>query len=171
MRVQRIAPLLLVMMTLTLITPVGARGDDKHGKRLRVSDYAEGNAYCPRRPVIVGRVVVPAGRCYTLAVLRNERGAYLVFLDPTVRLRPDRATRLTDWDGRHASGGILFLVPIPANTRIALIPVNTIQLIRMRQEDDEDEDEDQPRVRRSTLVVAAPVSVTPNVAVTFVITF
>lgn len=162
---------MIIMLTLPLISPASALGDDKHGRHVGVSEYAEGNAYCPSRSVVVGHVIVPAGRCYTVAVLRNDRGAYLAFLNPTVRLRPDRATRLTDWDGRHASGGILYLVPILDTARIALIPVNTIQLIRMRQEDDEDEDDDRPRVRRSTLVVAAPVSITPNVAVTFVITF
>lgn len=174
MRISRIAPLLLVLLALPLFSPVMALGDgkdDKHGKHVRVSEYAEGNAYCPRRPMTIGAVVVPAGRCYTLAVLRNQRGAYLVFLDPSVRLRQDRAARLTDWDGRHAWGEILFLIPIPGNAQIALIPVNTIQLIRLRQEDNEDEDEDQPQVHRSTLVVVAPASITPNVSVTFVITF
>jgi hypothetical protein len=174
MRVRRIAPLLLVLMTLPLFSPMMAHGDgkdDKHGKHVRVSEYAEGNAYCPRRPMTIGAVVVPAGRCYTLAMLRNQHGAYLAFLDPAIRLRRDRVARLTDWEGRHAWGGVLFLVPIPGNAQIALIPVNTIQLIRLRQEDDEDDDEDRPQVRRSTLVVVAPASITPNVSVTFVITF
>ncbi len=168
MRITRPALLLLTLLTLPVLSPAWANAGDKH---VRTSEYEEGHAYCPQRPMAMGHVVVPAGRCYTLAVLRNERGAFLAFMDPAVRLRSGGVERLTSWEGRRAWDRILFLVPIPSNTRIALIPVNTIQLIRLREEDEEDEDEDQPRVRRSTLIVAVPNVAVSNVAVTFVITF
>jgi hypothetical protein len=170
MRISRLALPLVVLLSLPLLSPVWARADGKDDKRVRISEYAEGNAYCPRRPMGIGTVIVPAGRCYTLAVFRNERGAYLAFLDPTVRLHRHEAEHLTGWEGRRAWNQILFLVPIPSGARIALIPMNTIQLIRLREED-ADDDEDQPRARRSALVVVVPASTMPNVSVTFVITF
>jgi hypothetical protein len=49
-----------------------------------------------------------------------------------------------------------------------VIPVNTIQLIRMRQED---EDEGDRRPAHSTLVVAFPNLPVPNVTVAIGVTF
>lgn len=170
MKISRLALPLIVLLILPLLSPAWARADGKDDKHGRVSEYAEGNAYCPRRPMGIGNVIVPAGRCYTLAVFRNERGAYLAFLDPAVRLHKHKAERLAGWEGRRAWNQILFLVPIPNGARVALIPMNTIQLIRLREED-ADEDEDQPRARRSALVVVVPASTMPNISATFVITF
>ncbi|HET7266066.1 MAG TPA: hypothetical protein VFL28_15490 [bacterium] len=168
MRHSRLALLLLVGFVLSLLAPVSARADGKDDRHRRVTEYAEGNPYCPRRPIVVGRVVVPARRCYTLAVVRNDRGAYLAFLDPSVRLRRDEAERLGSLDGRRAWNQILFLVPVPRDARIGMIPMNTIRLIRLREEDDEDEDG--PRPARSALVVMVPAAV-PNVSATIVINF
>jgi len=170
MRISRLALPLVALLIVPLVSPVWARADGKNDKRVRVSEYEEGNAYCPRRPMGIGHVIVPAGRCYALAVFRNERGAYLAFLDPTGRLRKHEAERLSGLEGRRAWNQILFLVPIPSNARIALIPMNTIQLIRLREED-ADDDEDRPRAQRSALVVVVPASTMPNVSATFVITF
>lgn len=168
MRITRPALLFFVLLTLPVFSPVWAKAGDRH---VRVSEYEEGHAYCPHRPIAIGNVVVPRGRCYELAVLRDHRGAFLAFMDPDVRLPSREVRRLDSSEGRRASGLIAFLVPIQSTSRIALIPVNTIQLIRLREEDEEDEDEDQPRIHRSTLIVAVPTSTVSNVAVTFVITF
>jgi len=170
MKISRLALPLVVLLALPLFSVAWARADGKDDKHRRISEYAEGNAYCPRRPIVIGTVVVPAGRCYALAVFRNERGAYLAFLDPTVRLHKHEAQGLAGWEGRRAWNQILFLVPIPRDVKVALIPMNTIQFIRLREED-ADEDEDQPRARRSTLVVVVPASTMPTVSATFVITF
>lgn len=170
MNISRIALPLVALLTLPLLSPAWARADGKNDKPIRVSEYAEGRAYCPRRPMTIGHVIVPAGRCYTLAVFRNEHGAYLAFLDPAVRLHRQEAERLGSWEGRRAWNQILFLVAIPRNERIALIPMNTIQLIRLREED-ADDDEDQPRAGRSALVVIVPVPAVPTVSATFVINF
>jgi hypothetical protein len=142
MKISRLALPLLVLLTLPLLSPVWARAGGNDDRHSRISEYAEGNAYCPRRPIAIGTVVVPAGRCYTLAVFRNDRGAYLAFLDPTVRLHRNQAEHLAGWEGRRAWNQILFLVPIPKGANVALIPMNTIQLIRLREED-ADEDEEQ----------------------------
>ncbi len=170
MRISRLALPLVVLLTLPLLSPAWTRADGKGDKRVRVSEYAEGNAYCPRRPIVIGNVYVPTGRCYTLAVFRNERGAFLAFLDPAVRLHKHEAEGLAGWEGRRAWNQILFVLPIPNGVRTGLIPMNTIQLIRLREED-ADEDEDQPRAQRSALVVLIPASTMPNVSATFVITF
>lgn len=170
MRMSRLALPLVVLLILPMLSPIWARADGNSDKRVRVSEYDEGNAYCPRRPMGIGHVVVPAGRCYTLAVFRNERGAYLAFLSPTARLRKHEAERLAGLEGRRAWNQILFIVPIPSSARIGLIPMNTIQLIRLREEDADDE-EDRPRAQRSALVVVVPASTMPTVSATFVITF
>jgi hypothetical protein len=170
MKSSRLVLLLVVLLTVPLFSAASARADGKDDKRVRVSEYGEGNAYCPRRAMVIGHVIVPAGRCYTLAVFRNDRGAYLAFLDPTTRLHRHEAERLGSLEGRRAWNQILFLVPIPGSARVALIPMNTIQLIRLRQED-ADDDEDRPRARPSALVVVVPASTMPNISATFVITF
>ena len=170
MRISRLALPLIVLLTLPLLSPAWARADGKGDKHRRISEYAEGNAYCPRRAIAIGNVVVPAGRCYMLAVFRNGRGAYLAFLNPAVRLHRREAEGLAGWEGRRAWNQILFLVPIPSGAKIALIPMNTIQLIRLREED-EDDDDDRPVAGRSALVVVVPASTMPSVSATFVITF
>lgn len=168
LRHSRIPLLLLAAaLVLPLCAPVWARADGKDDRHRRTTDYAEGNPYCPRRPIAIGRVVVPAKRCYTLAVFRNDRGAYLAFLDPRVRLHRHEAERLGSLEGRMAWNQILFLVPIPRDARIGMIPMNTIQLIRLREEDDEDED----GPPRSALVVMVPAPAVPNVSATIVINF
>ncbi len=168
MRITRPALLFLALLTLPTVSPVWANARDKH---VRVTEYEQGHAYCPHRPLAIGNMIVPAGRCYKVAVLRDTRGAFLAFMDPAVRLPSGEIERLNSSEGRRVRGRIAFLVPIRSTSQIALIPVNTIQLIRLREEDEEDEDEDQVRVRRSTLIVGVPNVSVPNVAVTFVITF
>jgi len=152
------------------MSPVWANAKDKH---VKVKEYEEGHAFCPPRALVIGRTIVPAGRCYTLAVFRDNRGAFLAFMDPSVRIPSGRIERLDGSEGRKVKGYIFFLVPIRNSAQIARVPVNTIQLIRLREEDEEDEDEDNHdvHVRRSTLIVALPNLPIPNVSVTFVVTF
>ncbi len=177
MRMARLALPLLVLLALPTMSPVWAYDKDKHGdKHRKVTEYEEGHAFCPSRALVIGNTIVPAGRCYQLAVLRDNRGAFLAFMDPSVRIPSGKIERLDSSEGRKARGHIFFLVPIRDTARIALIPVNTIQLIRMREEDEEDEDRDGDRDRdegrasRSTLIVALP-NLSPNLSVTFVVTF
>jgi hypothetical protein len=170
MRIGRLALVSLILLALPTMSPGWANAKDKHTK---VKEYEEGHAFCPQRALVIRNVLVPAGRCYTLAVLRDNRGAFLAFMDPSVRIPAGRIERLDDSEGRRVKRSIFFLVPIQPTARIALIPVNTIQLIRLHEEDEEDEDEDAHNVqlRRSTLVVALPNLPVPNVSVTFVVTF
>ncbi len=170
MRIGRLAVSLLILVALPTMSPGWATAKDKH---IKVKEYEEGHAFCPPRGFVIGNVLVPSGRCYTLAVLRDNRGAFLAFMDPAVRIPSGKIERLDDEEGRRVKRYIFFLVPIQRNARIALVPVNTIQLIRLHEEDEEDEDEDAHNVHlsRSTLIVALPNLPVPNVSVTFVVTF
>jgi hypothetical protein len=162
-----------VLVSLAATSPAvasgGNSGDKKH---VKVSEYDEGHAYCPPRNVIIGNMAVRGGRCYQVAVVRNTRGAFLAFLDPTVRIPVGRLEYLDGDEGRGIRGHILYLVPMPMTNQLVLVPVNTIQLIRLREEDEEDEDEDHnEHIRRGNLVVIVPNAPTPNVSVTIVVTF
>jgi hypothetical protein len=170
MRIGRLALSLLILLALPTMSPGWANAKDKH---IKVKEYEEGHAFCPPRALVIGNILVPAGRCYTLGVLRDNRGVFLAFMDPFVKIPSGKIERLDDSEGRKARRSVFFLVPIQPTARIALVPVNTIQLIRLHEEDEEDEDEDAHNVhlRRSTLIVALPNLPVPNVSVTFVVTF
>ena len=159
--------ILPMLVALAATSPALASGEKKH---VRVSVYGEGHAYCPPRNLVIGNMAVRGGRCYQVAVIRNTRGAFLTFLDPTVIIPTGRLERLDSDEGRSIKRHILFLVPLPTTNQLVLIPVNTIQLIRLREEDEEDEDEDE-HIHRGNLVVFVPQAPTPNVSVTIVVTF
>ena len=55
-------------------------------------------------------------------------------------------------------------------SQLVLVPVNTIQLIRLREEDEGDEDH-RDHTGRGNLVVIVPQASTPNVSVTIMVTF
>lgn len=176
MRITRLALLLAVLVALPVMSPSRA-GADRH---VKVTNYDEGHAYCPRRAVVIERMIVPAGHCYQLGVLRDRRGAFLAFMDPRVRLHAGRIDRLDDEEGRRVRGHILFLVPMQDSPQLVLVPMNTIQLIRLREEDEEDEDNNQEgdqgdegnrHVTHSKLIVMLPSMPVPNIAVTIVATF
>jgi len=162
----------LALVSLAATFPSAASGDKGDKKHVRVSEYGEGHAYCPPRNVVIGNMAVQGGRCYQVAVVRNTRGAFLAFLDPTVRIPVGRLENLDSDEGRGIRGHIIFLVPLPMTSQLVLVPVNTLQLIRLREEDEEDEDEDHSEhIRRGNLVVFVPNAPTPNVSVTIVVTF
>ena len=167
MRHGRFFVILPVLVALAATSPVLASGQKKH---VRVSVYDEGHAYCPPRNFVIGNLAVPGGRCYQVAVVRNTRGAFLAFLDPGVVIPGDRLEQLNSDEGRGIKRHIIFLVPLPMTSQLVLIPVNTVQFIRLQEEDEEDED-DSEHIRRGNLVVFVPHAPTPNVSVTIVVTF
>ncbi len=167
MRQKRFTVILPVLVALAVTSPALASGQKKH---VRVSVYDEGHAYCPPRNFVIGNLAVPGGRCYQVAVVRNTRGAFLAFLDPRVVIPADRLERLDSDEGRSIRRHIFFLVPLPMTSQLVLLPVNTLQLIRLQEEDEEDED-DNEHIRRGNLVVFVPHAPTPNVSVTIVVTF
>jgi hypothetical protein len=167
MRHVRCCVILVVLVALAATSPALASGERKH---VRVSVYGEGHAYCPPRNVVIGNIAVRGGRCYQVAVVRNTRGAFLTFLDPTIAIPTGRLERLDGDEGRSIRGHILYFVPLPMTNQLLLIPLNTVQLIRLREEDEEDED-DNEHIRRGNLVVIVPNAPTPNVSVAIVVTF
>lgn len=129
MRIARLSLLGLSLLALAAPSPAWA-------SRPAGAGASGGDAYCPRRPLRLGDVVVPAGRCYLVAVLRNHRGTFLAFL-PAAASPDDPAERpLTE--------RILYLVPVrisdPAIGETVLIAMNAVHLVEVRAGDDDDED-------------------------------
>jgi hypothetical protein len=174
MRVARFLWLSLVLLALPTMSPVAVNAKDKH---VKVTEYEQGQSFCPHRPLTVGNMVVPPGRCYKLAILRDNRGAFLAFMDPSASLHSGEVEHLDSSQGRTVRGHIFFLVPMQSTSQIALIPVNTIQLIRAREEDEEggennhDGEEGEEHTSHSRLIVVLPNSPVPNLSVTFTVTF
>lgn len=168
MRHVRIFLVLVTLPALSAIFPAAASAD----KHVRVSEYGEGRAYCPPRNAVIANMAVRGGRCYQVGVIRNARGAFLAFLDPSVRIPRGRLQRLDGEEGRRITGHIIYLVPMPLTSQLVLVPVNTFQLIRLREEDEEDEDEDHnEHISRGNLIVFVPQAQTPNVSVTIAVSF
>lgn len=164
MRPVRLVSTLIALATLLTMSPALAWAD----KHVKVSEYGEGRAYCPPRNAVIAHMAIRGGRCYQVGVIRNARGAFLAFLDPSVRIPRGRLQRLDGEEGRRITGRIIYLAPMPMTSQLVLVPVNTIQLVRMREEDEEDGDHHNSR---GQLVVFLPSAPTPNVSVTISVTF
>ncbi len=164
---------LSVLVLLALVSTPPAQAGSKH---VRVTMVDEGHAFCPARVFVVGGVAVRAGRCYVLAVLRDTRGAFFVFMDPATKLPRGQLVSLNTSEGHKIRGRIYYQVPMPRTAQVLFIPMNTIQAIQLREEDEEDEDEDDEhehhvRVVQSNLILILTSMPTPDVTVTFVVRF
>jgi hypothetical protein len=79
-------------------------------------------------------VIIPADRCFKLAVLRQRHGAFLAFLDPAVIVPARRVVVVKP--GGFVRERILFLVPIETTDEIVtVVPVNHLVLVPVRVED------------------------------------
>ena len=108
---------------------MGPKGE----KPLRVFSQQPGQRFCPSSALVLGNIVIPAGRCYTLLLVRETGGTFLAFAAPDLGIPPGQLVRLTTPAGAKLRGRIFFLVPIQTTT--VLIPVNTITLVSVRVED------------------------------------
>ena len=179
MRIRRLLVVFPVLLALTGFLPARASSDNERPRHVKVTEYREGRAICPSRRLVIGNVAVHGGRCYLPAVLRDSQGAFLAFVDPAVRIPPGQLVRLDTTEGRALKARILYLVPMPAQmtAQVLVIPVNTVQLVRLREEDDEEEDGDsnQHEGDQSTHIVGSRLTVImtgaplPNLSVTFVV--
>ncbi len=151
MRQTRLAALAVVVLTLVLVATAQA---GPRVVREREMVVQQGKVFCPSTALIHGNVVIPAGRCFTLAVLRNAQGTFLAFAEPGIRIPPGQLVRLTTPAGAKLKGRIFFLVPI--QTTAVLVPVNTVTLVPVRVEDVG------PRV--SVTIIS---TLTPNLTVIF----
>ena len=158
--------LILAGVLATTAAPVRAEKKSK--------DFERGQAFCPSHVLVVGGILVESGRCYVLAVLRNDRGTFLAFLHPSVE-RSRGLIRLHSEDGERVSKKVIYLVPIgAAGISAAVIPVNTVQLVGIHEEDRDEEEADddeyhnagQGNQRVVLVVTGIPI---PNLAVTFIV--
>ncbi len=135
-----------------VITSLGLAGPAKP----RTVTYEPGQGFCPSRVLLAGKVVVQPGRCYSLFVLRDNRGTFLVFASPEAKIPPGQLVRLTTPAGAKLRGHIFYLVPItPA---LAIVPVGTVTSVTVRSEDEG------PRV--SLTIIGTP---SPNLTVIFTV--
>jgi hypothetical protein len=118
--------------------------------------YEPGQQFCPSRVLLVGKVVVQPGRCYTLLVLRDNRGTFLAFASPEARIPPGQLVRLTTPAGAKLRGHVFYLVPIVST--VAIVPVGIVTSIAFREVDEG------PRL--SLTIVGTP---SPNVTVIFTV--
>ncbi len=108
----------------------GAGGPQGPPKKVLTRD--SGQAFCPSTPLVYGNILIPAGRCYVLSVLRNGGGTFLAFVPPDAKIPPGQLVRLNTPAGPKLNGRV-FLVPIQTN--VVLVPVNTVTLVATRIED------------------------------------
>ncbi len=109
--------------------PMGPKGENPR----RVFVQQPGQRFCPSSALVFGNKIIPAGRCYTLLLIRETGGTFLAFAAPDLGIPPGQLVRLTTPAGAKLRGRIFFLVPIQTTT--VLIPVNTITLVLVRVED------------------------------------
>jgi hypothetical protein len=85
-----------------------------------------GDLFCPTRTLVAGKVVIPAGQCFMLSVLRDRTGTFLAFVPQGEKIPPGQLVRLNTPAGPKLKGR-LFLVPLSSSTQ--LVPLNTVQLV------------------------------------------
>jgi hypothetical protein len=85
-----------------------------------------GDPFCPTRTLVAGNVIIPAGQCFMLSVLRDRTGTFLAFVPQGERIPPGQLVRLNTPAGPKLRGR-LFLIPI--STGAALVPLNTMTLV------------------------------------------
>jgi len=118
-----------LLLVLSMVPPAWARDST----RVVVVDH--GGLFCAPRTLILRQVIIPAERCFKLAVFRQRHGAFLAFLDPAVAV-PARRVDIVSPGGFVVRERILFLVPIETTEEIVtVVPVNNLLLVPVRVED------------------------------------
>jgi hypothetical protein len=90
-----------------------------------------GQKFCPVVPLAYRSVIIPAGRCYLIAVMHDRRGMFLAFAPEDTHIT-GHLLRLDTLAGLKIKSR-LFLVPI--HTYNLLAPVNTLALVATEIED------------------------------------
>jgi hypothetical protein len=86
--------------------------------------------FCTSTRLVLWSSVVPAGRCFKLAALRNGSGTYLAFLQPQAPIDPGQ---ILGFDPPGPSGIFSPFLLVPVNESAAL-PLNTMALVPARFE-------------------------------------
>src|SRR5579884_968507 len=97
--------------------PHGPRGE---GPPAKVLVREAGQPFCPPAALVSGTLVIPGGRCYTLAVLRDTRGTFLAVMEPGAKIPPGQLVRLSTPAGPKLRRRIFFVVPL--ETPVVLVP-------------------------------------------------
>ena len=128
---------LVGLIALILVVPSATAGPKwesggPNGHPAKILTRDPGQVFCPSAALLYGSVLIPAGRCYVLSVLRNGGGTFLAFVPPDAKIPPGQLVRLNTPAGAKLHGR-LFLVPIQTN--VVLVPANTVTLVATRIED------------------------------------
>ena len=91
-----------------------------------------GELFCPTRTLIAGNVIIPAGQCFMLSVLRDRNGSFLAFVPQGEKIPPGQLVRLTTPAGPKLKGR-LFLIPL--STTAPIVPLNTMTLVGAQIQD------------------------------------
>ena len=102
-------------------------------KPAKVKIHARGEAFCPTSVLSFGGIVIRSGRCYVVYALRDPRGTFLAFADPSFKIPPGQIVRLSTPAGAKVKGRIFYLVPIRPS--VVIVPINSIMLVGFRTED------------------------------------
>ncbi|HLW49102.1 MAG TPA: hypothetical protein VKW09_15235 [bacterium] len=126
------APLLALAFGI-LAGVAGPKPGGPSGPPLKHSEARDaGETFCPAKTLVYGAIVIPNGRCYLIAVLRDRRGTFLAFAPEDTHIPPGQRVRLDTPAGPKLKGR-LFLVPL--ETDVALVPVNNLTLVPARIDD------------------------------------
>lgn len=133
MRRLRIGIVLLgLIFAISSIAAAAPARPAKPAKPPKLKLYTQGEVFCPATVLVIGNVVISAGRCYVVYVLRDSRGAFLAFAAPPA-IPPGQLVRLNTPAGGKVRGRIFYLVPLRATA--VTVPLNTITLVAFRVED------------------------------------
>ena len=132
MRMLRVVTLAVLLILIVTVPSSAAPGPK--AKPLKVKVVARNGAFCPAAALVYGNVVIQAGRCYALFVLRTAAGTFLAFGPPgSPGIPPGQVVRLGTPAGAKVRGRIFYLIPI--RTTAVLVPVDTITPVAVRVED------------------------------------
>ncbi len=140
MKIVRLVSLLLALALVAAAAPPGAadsehrgKASEHRGKAKWVRVHPRGQAFCPSNTLVSpGGVVIERGRCFVASVIRERRGTFLAFFQPSVVVPPGNAIVLSSPLGVRLREQVVFLVPIA--TTAALVPVNTIVFVPIQEE-------------------------------------
>lgn len=171
------------MLVLSLLLALGVTHPPAASAKTKViaTVVNEGTQYCPQRSYLMGGVKVRSGRCYTPMVFRDRRGTYLGFVNSPAGIPAGQVVRLDTPAGRRARAQTVLLVPMQYGGQNVPIPVNTVQLVRLRQEIDEEVDEDDDdnnnsqidwnNVHQGRVIVLLPAMHMRNPVATYVVRY
>jgi hypothetical protein len=183
MKLGRLLLVFPILLALAPFSPTRASADQWYAQRhgVKVTEYNAGRPLCPVRRFVIGNVAVRGGHCYIPVVVRDSEGTFLAFVNPPVTIHKDQLVRLDTPEGTSLRARILYRVPMPPQMsgQALPIPMNTLQLVRLRQVDEEVEDSNAntnggleiTHVVSSRLTVIMTGAPLPNTSVTFVVHF